>query len=185
MITKSDITKLFNIWGDITINDINGSPIVDVEGSVEPYTQSFHIEKLPFKFGKVESFIFNDVGLTTLIGSPQDVTSTFNVVNNKLSTLEGGPKTVGTYYFCNDNPLMNLKGAPDTVGAEFQVSWQPELPLLSIVKYNDVYVFNNRRISNIIRKYCKNARGDKPLRQAIIQCQKELLDAGFKGNATL
>jgi len=180
MITEESIRKLFCIWGDITINNINGSQIVDVDGTVEPYSTSFHIEKLPFKFGKVESFIFSDIGLTTLIGSPHTA-DVFNVSKNKLSTLEGGPKTVGTYYSCNDNPLVNLKGAPDSVGVEFRVSWSENLPLLSILKYDLVFVRGKIAVNAIMQKYA----GKKPLRQVIIQCQKELIDAGYKGNARL
>jgi len=40
---------------------------------------------------------------------------------------------------------------------------------------------NNDTVGEIIKKYS----GQKPLRQAIIQCQRELIDAGFEGNARL
>jgi len=35
-------------------------------------------------------------------------------------------------------------------------------------------------VQDILRKYI----GKKPVRQAIIQCQRELIDAGYKDNAT-
>ena len=118
--------------------------------------------------------------LTTLSGSPEK-THGFFCSKNQLKSLEGGPLEVTKEFNCRENPLTSLKGMPERVGEIFILGWNDNLPLLSLLKYNRVSVHFNNTVDDILEKYV----GKKPLRPAIIQCQKDLIDAGFKGNALL
>ena len=53
--------------------------------------------------------------------------------------------------------------------------------MLSLLKYGKLRILGNDQGNKIMKKYT----GQKPLRKAIIQCHKELIDAGFAGNAKL
>ncbi len=78
--------------------------------------------------------------LTTLNGSPSEISGDFSCGRNKLKNLKGGPQivygnflcacsgldslegapiTVTNWFNCNGNKLKNLKGAPVTVGGGF------------------------------------------------------------------
>jgi hypothetical protein len=72
-----------------------------------------------------------------------------------------------------------LEGAPKEVGGKFYLSWSKDLPLLRLVRYKNIEIFNDQ-VNEIINKYCNH----KPLKEAILLCQKELIDNGFVGNAS-
>jgi hypothetical protein len=57
--------------------------------------------------------------LTSLEGSPQEVSGWFDCSNNKLTSLEGSPQEVGGYFDCSYNKLTSLKGAPLKVESTF------------------------------------------------------------------
>jgi hypothetical protein len=59
------------------------------------------------------------LGLTSLLGCPQQVQGNFDCGYNKLETLEGAPQEVGGRFMCDSNLLKTLKGAPPRVGGGF------------------------------------------------------------------
>jgi hypothetical protein len=72
------------------------------------------------KFGKVDGdFFCNSGALTSLEGSPHEVTGNFQCVGNKLANLKGGPLKVGKEFICSENKLLSLEGAPEEVGYYF------------------------------------------------------------------
>ncbi len=117
--------------------------------------------------------------LTSLEGAPQSVGGYFYCAYNQLTSLEGAPNSVGIYFDCRYNKLTSLEGAPKEVGGSFYLSWSKDLPLLRLVRYKKVETYNNDQVNDIINKYSNH----KPLKEAIIGCQKELIDNGFIGNA--
>jgi len=139
--------------------------------------------------------------LTSLVGSPSKVGGDFDCANNQLTSLEGSPKEVDYNFYCYGNQLISLVGSPTAVAGKFYCSnnqltsligspisvsgficdWKENLPMLSLLKYNKLEIYENDQVGEILRKYC----GKKPLRRTIIQCQKELIDARFVGNAKL
>jgi len=166
--------------------DVDGQTIFNHDGSVKiigGVSLVIGITKLPVKFSEVTSYAtFTKHDLTTLEGSPERVGDDFSCVGNNLSNLEGGPKIVKGSYDCFANPLTSFKGIPDTVEGEFWCDWIENVPMLSLLKYDKVSVIApDTAITNIFIKYA----GQKPLRQAIIKCQKELIDLGYEGNARL
>jgi hypothetical protein len=48
-----------------------------------------------------------------------------------------------------------------------------------LVRYKNIQTYDNQ-VNAIIRKYINH----KPLKEAILLCQKELIDNGFVGNAS-
>jgi hypothetical protein len=59
------------------------------------------------------------LGLTSLLGCPQQVQGSFNCAHNRLKTLEGAPQEVGNHFLCYANLLKTLKGAPPRIGGGF------------------------------------------------------------------
>jgi hypothetical protein len=137
--------------------------------------------KIPFKFGIVGNFECTETGLTTLENSPNEVMGNFGFYcyKNNLSNLVGGPSIVKNIYSCFNNSLTSLEGAPQSVGGYFYITWSENLPLLRLVRYKNIQAYNDQ-VNEIINKYCNH----KPLKEAILLCQKELIDNGFVGNAS-
>jgi len=178
------LNKYFDLSSGSYKKNDNGT--YDVIGDVYVHKTN----SLKIHFGKVQgNFKAAECGLTSLIGSPTEVTGFFYCYGNQLSSLLGGPKKVGKSFLCHDNPLTSLKGAPDSIGENYGItlSWSENLPLLSLLKYDFIECFGNIDVENILRKYEGNRRSaaQTSLRTAIIQCQRELIDAGFAGNANL
>jgi hypothetical protein len=117
--------------------------------------------------------------LTSLEGAPQKVSGGFDCYNNKLMSLAGAPKSVGGYFDCRNNPLISLEGAPKSVSGGFYLTWSKDLSLLRLVIYKSIETYNDQ-VNEIIRKYSNHT----PLKEAILLCQKELIDNGFIGNAS-
>jgi hypothetical protein len=124
------------------------------------------------------NFICSDNQLISLAGSPNEVGGSFDCANNKLTSLAGSPPSVGGIFYCPSNKLTSLEGAPQAVGVKFICDWSENLPLLRLVRYSNVQTYNDQ-VNEIIRKYSNH----KPLKEAILLCQKELIDNGFIGNA--
>jgi len=146
------------------------------------------------------SFSCSSNQLITLEGAPQTVGGSFNCYNNKLTTLEGAPQTVGGGFYCFRNQLTTLAGAPQTVGDVFncsdtplatlegipiklkllQLSYSPNLPLLRTLYAQEVEFLPKLRdpaVLEILNRYAGEGK------RGVIRCQKELIAAGFEGNA--
>jgi hypothetical protein len=103
---------------DITRYTINSDGTVDVNNDVNLRVKG--LTKLPLKFGIVKgSFDCGDNELTTLEGSPIEVSGGFKCNNNKLTSLEGSPREVGRVFYCSGNQLTTLEGGPDHVGGDY------------------------------------------------------------------
>jgi len=167
-------------------------------------------EKLPIKFEEASgNFSLSETKLTTLEGCPHTVLGTFSCASAKITSFIGGPKIVkGSYYASRNNissleglptevfryldlerlPLTSLEFLPKMVAGTIDFTVNANLPLLRLLSYPLTVIFkvsgsgvSVHEVMEIVEKY----QNKKPLRQAIIQCQKELLDAGFAGNARL
>ena len=163
--------------------------------------------------GKPWDGAFNCSGykLTTLRGAPSS-TGHFICSNNKLTSLVGAPSSVSGYFNCSDNQLMSLTGAPSSINGYFNCAYN-ELTSLhdvhKIIKKMDGWFSagNNPitscvlgvlliegckkldingdaialEVRDIVNKYLPNACGF----QGVLECQNELLDAGFDEYAKL
>ena len=201
MVDKDKIMALlkqyFTTTGTITISD---DGLVSCTGYVI-LKSVIKLERLPVFFDRVDgSFVCDwneletlegapkSVGkdfrcsgnqLTTLEHSPQSVHGSFDCSYNQLTTLEGAPKIVGEDFWCNNNRLKSLEGLPAIPGTLY-LSYKPKLPLLRCLLAQKVETrpkLKDKTVENILNKYAGQGR------RAMFDCQKELEDAGFEGNA--
>lgn len=137
--------------------------------------------------------------LKSLVHSPQDVES-FDCSNNLLTSLEGAPPAGTEEFVCNSNLLPDLTSAPATkylaaLNNPFQnfrgtpshiesvaVTWRRDLPLLGLLTVKDINIhFHNGthydEIEQILKQYASQGRA------GMIDCKRELVAAGFEGNA--
>ena len=146
--------------------------------------------------------------LTTLRGGPSSVYGDFECDRNKLTSLENAPSLIGGYFSCSFNNLTSLEGAPRSVGGDFYCSdngltslhdihkiikkingdfWAQDNPITScvlgvlLIEGCTKIEIDNKKVQNIINKYLPNHRGFS----AVIECQSELLDAGYDEYAKL
>jgi hypothetical protein len=118
--------------------------------------------------------------LKTLVGGPAYMVGDFNCDRNQLTNLVGAPKTVTGWFTCEDNPLVSLEGMP-TALAGIILDYADDLPLLRTLNAQQIQ-FNwpnsrNRQVAQILMKYAGEGK------RGVIRCQKDLIAAGFEGNA--
>ena len=187
---KKKLLQNFTVGSNkITINESTGEiDIFGYDDMVELINPKLY--KLPVSFNEVtcDNFMLTQSLLVTLEGSPKIVHTLFSCVDNSLVSLVGGPNVVDGNYICFKNPLTSIDGLAEKIGGRIMLPNNENLPILRLVsRSNEISFVNNDRVvsndsvSQILKKYA----GQKPLRQAIIQCQRELIDAGYKGNARL
>jgi hypothetical protein len=148
-----------------------------------------------------DSFICTRCNITSLEGVQDKIFNRFNVSDNRLENFIGGPSKVMDY-IANYNPLTSIEGAPIEVTNIFDITSNDRylislnfpkefhygtiivkyqknlhvLPLLRLPKF----IIDNRTVEKII----KDCQLIKPFKQAVLTCQKMLIDAGFVGNAS-
>ncbi len=121
-------------------------------------------------------FICSYNQLVSLEGCPKKIGGGFSCSNNQLISLQGGPKEMDGRFYCSNNDLTSLDGLPKSINVI--LSWHKDLPLLRLVGSN-IFIHNNEAVRSIFNNYIGN-----PSRSSILSCQKELIQAGFEGNAS-
>lgn len=106
--TTKNLPKI--VHGNMTISHnkittLKNSPIEQVDGNF--ICSGNKMENL-IGSPKCGSLYANFCDLKSLVGSPEEIKTDFNVANNQLTTLEGGPKVVGKMYLCSFNKLKDL-----------------------------------------------------------------------------
>jgi hypothetical protein len=179
MVDKKEIMALlkanFKTTGSITIDD---KGLVSCTGMVNLKKK---LKRLPVAFDKVGGDFFCHINqLTTLEGAPTSVGGNFFCYNNQLTTLEGAPTSVGGDFFCHINQqLTTLEGLP-TIPGILHLSYSSTLPLLRCLLAKKVQFYpyrEDKTIETILNLYAGQGK------RAMFDCQKELEDAGFEGNA--
>jgi hypothetical protein len=190
----TDISTYFKCFGNIPKIDEDGA--VSFDGSIE-VKKTLPKGRLPINLKSVGgTFSCTKKGLKTLQGCPTEVGEGFLVAGNDLTSLAGcpqvvpghficsenGPDVVKGEFWCSGNPLTSLKGLSATRENITTLTWSKNLPVLRLVGSVKVFLFDEPtdRISDIINKFS----GTDNLRAKIVTCQKELIDAGFEGNAS-
>jgi hypothetical protein len=136
----------------------------------------------------IAAYICNNNKLSNLIGAAR-AAHYFSCKNNLLTSLIGGPDIVGGQFDCSENPtLTSLEGAPSKA-LQIHVPYNKDLPLLRLLNYKMVSFEANKKLvrSNELdypRRIIGKHLGEGNLRARILACQRELIDAGFVGNAS-
>ena len=157
-------------------------------------------QKLPVKFGKVQTLMMFDKGLTTLEGVPNECDGIvaaknkltnlahctaklryLNVSNNKLTTLEGSLRSVHMLDVMF-NPLKSLDGLENMEVNEIRIHYTEQLPLLKLLVAKEIFIVKHYmqemvQLSEILNKHAGTGK------QGAIKCAAELIKAGYKENA--
>lgn len=141
----------------------------------------------------------NNENLNSLIGMPQNGVKHIYANGCNLTSFEGAPKKVDGNVFATKNPIKTLKNIHkifDSIDGQMGLPSSIEsnvLGLLKIKNLTKISFFKNvmdknekglgqdkKEISNIINQYLPNPTTDQ-----IIDCQNELIEAGFEEYAEL
>jgi hypothetical protein len=144
--------------------------------------------KIPLQFGTVSgSFAVSYCGLTSLEGCPTSVGNICFISSNPITTLHGAPQHVHYLFVMEDLPqLTSLEGFGSDVNI-CRFSWRANLPLLRLLMAKRLILGTDhiseppnspaKRCTQILTKYAGEGK------RGAIRCQKELIAAGFEGNA--
>ena len=200
------------IWaGDFYCNDLK---LTSLEGAPSRVNGNFNcggnlfssLEGAPSYVNG--DFYCNDGYLTSLEGAPTHVGKTFHCSDNSLTSLMGAPSSVSGDFYCNDGYLTSLEGAPRYVNGDFYCAVNKLTSLegvhkifkeinggfyafsnlieshvlgLLLIKGINYLKLDNDDVSNIVSNYLPNTKGNR----GVIECQSELIDAGFDEFAKL
>jgi hypothetical protein len=196
-----DDEGLVSCTGDVELKTTNTKLPVHfgkVDGHFWCFTNSLiSLDGAPHHVG--DSFDCSENQLTSLTGAPSSVGKNFECHRNELTSLVGAPTTVGRTFWCSDNQLTSLVGAPTAIGGDFwcynnpldsldgiptqlhtlYLTFSPTLPLLRSLyaKKIDFYPHDEATVQEILNRYAGEGK------RGAIRCQKELIAAGFEGNA--
>ena len=151
---------------------INGDKIFTAEMSGKPWD---------------ENFTCSNHGLTSLRGGPSLISGFFDGSKNKLKSLKGAPRSVGGSFACSYNKLTSLHDVHKFINKINGMIYAGGNPITScvlgvlLIDGCRGLVIDNQKVEVIINKYLPNHRGFS----AVIECQSELLDAGFNEYAKL
>jgi hypothetical protein len=162
--------------------------------------------KFPIKFGTLAGALhLKGIGLTTLEGSPDRIKGQLRLGGNNITTMYGigtvtgyiaiehnlltdlkfCPKNNSSLYLTG-NKLTSLEGLPMNNNAILELSLTDNLPILRLLKtkFTEIMIESDngkyQQLINIIGKF----RQPPLTKKAILDCQKELIDNGFVGNAS-
>jgi len=145
-------------------------------------------DRLPIRFGKITgTFWARWCGLRRLDGLPYEVGASCVLAGNYMTNLVGAPKKVpGRLDLEYATSLQSLEGFPNEVG-HCIFTWREDLPLLRLLTAKKLQLDLNqankpeahpaRHCLEILNKYAGQGRA------GAIDCKRELVAAGFEGNA--
>jgi hypothetical protein len=125
--------------------------------------------------------------LTSLLGAPDVVDGFFSCSHNKLTSLAGSPVCINGGFQCCSNKLNDLKDIHKVIkkinGKLVAFGNRIEAHILGVLLIAGVTEFqiDNEKVTKIVNKHLPNCKG---LRGAL-ECQAELIDAGFEDYAQL
>jgi hydroxylamine reductase (hybrid-cluster protein) len=110
------------------------------------------------------------------------VNGEYDCHSNQLTSFEGLPGVLGGGVNCSLNPLTSLKGLDFNSKIEglITITYSENLPLLRLCVSNYQVDTCNEEVNSIINHCIKSYPN---LKERIIECQYELIRAGFKNNA--
>jgi hypothetical protein len=197
----------WEIEGTASLSD---DGLLNVRGNVSPGPLYSGVGKkpplgtMPVAFGWITgNFSCQNMGLVSLHGAPVEVGGSFDCGGNHLTSLDYAPRYTAQAFFCNGNllpslkglnaksfagsmvthgnPMTSLDGLPDSFVGTLIVSWHANLPLLRMVGLIAPKIRGNNMVYSIIEQHAGNDR--TTLRARVLACQRDLINAGFKGNA--
>jgi len=158
----------------------------EVSGNFGCYNNQFtSLEFCPKEVGG--NFWCSDNKLTSLEFCPKEVGGYFNCSNNQLTSLEFCPKEVGGNFGCYNNQLTSLADIHKHLKKMNGKFYAYDNPIKSnvigllLVKGCNKVELDNKQVEEILNKHLPNTRGHLGL----LECQEDLLSAGFEEYAEL
>ncbi len=184
--THEKIEKLLKSNFDVNEYEIVNNKVIVHQSCLTDGSVKFYSGRLPIIFKEVKgSFVISGCNLTTLEGCPETVSTMFNCASNELSSLFGSPKIVGGSYICARNPLTSLEYLP-ILGSYclLRLTISTSLPVLRLLLQTSCRISDTEnKVIDILDKY-RLSNSKITRKKAILDCQKELIDNGFMGNAS-
>lgn len=171
-----------SIWGDLDAHgapSINRLPLVFREITGTCVFVNMGLETLEGSPTKCGSFSCAGNQLTSLVGGPTSVLENYMCGYNQLTDLKGAPEIVPGYFTCWQNSLTSLDGCPRSIGGKITVDYSPDMPLLRTLVANKIELepAPDPILEIILNRYAGQGRA------GAIDCKRELVAAGFEGNA--
>ena len=106
-------------WPKTLKHEVHQDGSVSVDGS-NVYFGEYVKDRIPFNFKYLKGsfYCFNNK-LTSLEGSPEELSGNFNCYRNNIASLKGAPRLVGGTFDCTYNPITSLEGAPEVIKGLF------------------------------------------------------------------
>lgn len=191
--TKRDVENWLNNKGIFSYT-VNEDLTVDSDKNVDLLNKGIYV--LPVKFRKISgafNIAFNH--LESLRGCPEEVFGNFRCRNNLLQSFEGAPKYVGKDFLIGGNPRLtslhdiykHVKQIDGMLIMDTKPIKDSILGLLMIRGLKEVDDGDSHRPHThtqpfiILNTYLPNTTG----KDAVYECQEELIDAGFEKFAKL
>jgi hypothetical protein len=167
-----------------------GQSLQTLHGSPHTVDEDFDVDHNPLGDNGLQggpqqvvgNYWCNHCSLTTLAGAPRKVGS-FYCSYNRLQNLKGAPEEVDEDFFCTDNPLKSLEGLPARIPGELRLTYDENVPLLRTLGA-ELVTFSNwhtgseaEKVQEILQEYQGQGK------RGVIRCQKDLIKAGYEGNA--
>jgi hypothetical protein len=151
--------------------DASDNPLTHLQGGPKIASQAYDVRKCK---------------LSSLAGVPDRVGSGGLLLSvNKLSSLQGLANTHAHHVYVNLNPLQSLQHLPPHIPV-LGLSWREDLPVLALVAQKQptthvtwLHPSAPPDFLDILDKYIHKGW------QWVVPCARELIKAGFKGNARL
>jgi hypothetical protein len=188
------ITKIFknnfHYSGHITIDDLGR---VSVSGSVWA-SAVFSTGVLPVRFLEVERDFDLKIQtpLMSLEGCPETVGKDFRILGASLTSLVGAPKRINgdaVFALGTRSNFKTLEGFPNYVGGVTRIRYTPTLGLLRLLNTHTRIDLTTTMDSGGAMLAAAEIVGDILNRyvglgkRGAVRCQKELIAAGYEGNA--
>ena len=129
-------------------------------------------------------FVANNIELTSLKGSPEEIIGDFDCSANYLTSLEGAPSSIGGNFVCDYNAITSLHNIHKQIKKIGDSANFTNNPIVShvlgllLIEELPYVVFDNEKLEQIINKHLK---GDRD----VFACQEELIENGFEEFAQL
>ena len=172
------------------LTSLKGMPQMEVKDLIISNCNLTSLEGAPKKIdGQFDCS--SNKNLTSLKGMPQEGVIDIDFSNCNISSLEGAPKKIYGNVYADSNPIISLKNVHkiiEEINGKIFLPESIESNILGLLKIKNLKSINfknlifegNFELSKIINKYLPN-----PSPSQIIDCQNELIDAGFEEYAEL
>jgi hypothetical protein len=191
--TREDANKIELVIKNFVVQSQGGKPDVRVENNqIHVYGDVwlFDGSMIPILIDVVHGDFKCDAPIRDLRNSPTVVTGHYSINNLiQMDNLVGAPREVGSFALTHGVP-RSLEGLPQRIHHEYGlgIPYGKNLGILRVLLVKDLQVFSmhdphsgevDDRLEAITNRYLNRGWG------GMVPCARELIKAGYKGNAKI